>query len=74
MEKEAEKILNNIIELAELLDEETLQNAPDVLIVELAKSVSIKKTKARKEHKNVGSIKIDMIREYDNVGTKKFEL
>lgn len=49
MEKEAEKILTNIIELAELLDDETLQNARDVPIMELAKSVTIKKTKLGKE-------------------------
>jgi hypothetical protein len=52
MEKEAEKILTNIIELAELLDDETLQNAPDVPIMELAKSVTIKKTKLGKERKS----------------------
>ncbi|MGH7844141.1 MAG: hypothetical protein ACREQW_03055 [Candidatus Binatia bacterium] len=74
MEKAAEKILHNIIELAELLDEETLKNAADIPIMELAKSVSIKKSQPRKEHKSVGSIKIDMIREYENVGRKKFEL
>ncbi|HWP58352.1 MAG TPA: hypothetical protein VNL14_10720 [Candidatus Acidoferrales bacterium] len=43
MENRAEEILNNIIDLAELLDEETLRNAADVPIIELAKSVSIQR-------------------------------
>ena len=42
MEKEADRILDNIVELAALLDEETLTNA-DLPVVELAKCVTIKK-------------------------------
>ena len=42
MEREAEKILRNIIRLSELLDEETLRNISDLPFVELAKSLSVR--------------------------------
>jgi hypothetical protein len=51
MKMNATDIMNNIIQLAELLDEETLKNAADVPILELAKSVSIKKLKPWKAQK-----------------------
>jgi cell division septum initiation protein DivIVA len=43
MQKEAEKILDNIIRLAERLDEEALQNADGVRFIELARSISSKR-------------------------------
>jgi hypothetical protein len=45
MQKEAEKILDNIIRLAERLDEETLQNADGIRFIELARSISSKRKK-----------------------------
>jgi hypothetical protein len=45
MKIKATEIMSNIIQLAELLDDEALRNAEDIPIVELAKSVSIKKSK-----------------------------
>jgi hypothetical protein len=45
MQKEAEKILDNIIRLAERLDEEALQNADGVRFIELARSISLKAKK-----------------------------
>src|SRR5215510_8185202 len=45
MEKEAYRILDNIVRLAALLDEDTLRNA-DLPLVELAKCVAIKKPAA----------------------------
>ena len=47
-EREADKILDNIIQLAELLDEEALRNADGIHFIELARSVSLKKP--RKAH------------------------
>ena len=47
-EREADKILDNIIQLAELLDEEALRNADGIHFIELARSVSLKKR--RKAH------------------------
>lgn len=47
-ETEADKILDNIIQLAELLDEDALRNADGIHFIELARSVSLKKS--RKTH------------------------
>ncbi len=41
MKTEAEKIMDNLIQLAELLDEETLQNAASIRFIDLARSVSL---------------------------------
>ena len=46
MQKEAEKILDNIIRLAERLDEEALQNADGVRFIELARSISLKRKRS----------------------------
>jgi hypothetical protein len=59
MQKEAEKILDNIIRLAERLDEEALQNADGVRFVELARSISSKSKRPYRrvshDHKQDGS-------------------
>jgi hypothetical protein len=45
MVKKAEEILENIVRLAELLDNEALEQVADLPFVELAKAVSIKQPK-----------------------------
>ena len=45
MATEAEKIMDNIIQLAQLLDEETLRNASGIRFLELARSVSLNSPK-----------------------------
>jgi hypothetical protein len=45
MATEAEKIMDNIIQLAQLLDEETLRNASGIRFIELARSVSFNRPK-----------------------------
>jgi hypothetical protein len=47
MEMKATEIMNNIIRLAELLDDEALKHAADIPILEMAKSVSIKQSPPR---------------------------
>jgi hypothetical protein len=52
-EREAEKILNNIVQLAELLDDEALQNADGIHFIELARSVSLKKSRKAHGHNSM---------------------
>jgi hypothetical protein len=51
MTTEAEKIMDNIIRLAELLDEETLRNASEIRFIDLARSVSFNVSK--KSHRRM---------------------
>ncbi|MGH7772385.1 MAG: hypothetical protein ACREQA_09120 [Candidatus Binatia bacterium] len=43
----AEEILENIVQLAELLDDEALEQIADLPFLELAKSVSINRRRAK---------------------------
>jgi hypothetical protein len=52
-EREADKILDNIIQLAELLDEEALRNAEGIHFIELARSVSLKKSRKAHGHNSM---------------------
>jgi hypothetical protein len=52
-ERETEKILNNIVQLAELLDEEALRNADGIHFIELARSVSLKKSTKAHGHNSM---------------------
>ena len=52
-EREADKILDNIIQLAELLDEEALRNADGIHFIELARSVSLKKSRKAHGHNSM---------------------
>jgi hypothetical protein len=52
-EREADKILDNIIQLAELLDEEALRNADGIHFIELARSVSLKKRRKAHGHNSI---------------------
>jgi len=45
MVKTTEEVLENIVLLAELLDEDALRNIADVSIIELAKAISINRPK-----------------------------
>ncbi len=47
MAVKAEEILENIVQLAELLDDEALEQIADVPFLELAKSVSINRRRAK---------------------------
>jgi hypothetical protein len=51
--READKILDNIIQLAELLDEEALRNADGIHFIELARSVSMKKSRKAHGHNSM---------------------
>jgi hypothetical protein len=47
MRKRADEILENIVQLAELLDDEVVEEIADVPFIELAKAVSINRPKSQ---------------------------